>query len=144
MQVLDFPPPHKQDPTHAARLAELPPASHTWEGKLVALLGRYPHAVVGEFGLDRAASIPGTKVGVGLDVGVCVGGALDGTGCGCWCILSVPFPRCTFPQWGGALQCSKQSWIACSRVLHCRFTHAGAPQVSVHMAGRVWAQLRAK
>lgn len=40
-------------------LATVP--SVTWEAKLRELLEAYPKAVVGEFGIDRAAVIPGTK-----------------------------------------------------------------------------------
>jgi len=62
----DPPPPlldisRKQDPATIDFLSELRP-SKTWEAKLLSLLQRHPKAVVGEFGLDRAAVIPGTKV----------------------------------------------------------------------------------
>jgi len=40
--------------------------SATWEDRLRALLQQYPEATVGEFGLDRAAVIPGTKAQVSL------------------------------------------------------------------------------
>lgn len=43
----------------------LPPVTpiprRVWEPRLRALLEKYPHAIVGEAGLDRAAVIPGTK-----------------------------------------------------------------------------------
>jgi len=62
--VLDVPP--KQDPEGVQWLLQLQP-SQTWEHKLRQLLLQHPKAVVGEFGLDRAAVVPGTKASITLE-----------------------------------------------------------------------------
>jgi TatD DNase family protein len=46
-------------PTNLPPVAPLP--RRVWEPRLRSLLEKYPHAIVGEAGLDRAAVIPGTK-----------------------------------------------------------------------------------
>lgn len=51
--------PHTDEQTRAVLDSELDAA---WQGRLRELLLRYPRALVGEFGLDRAAVIRGTKV----------------------------------------------------------------------------------
>ena len=53
--------PAKQDVSTIGWLLDLQPST-SWESELLQLLHTYPRAVVGEFGLDRAAVIPGTKV----------------------------------------------------------------------------------
>ncbi|EFJ49275.1 hypothetical protein VOLCADRAFT_90028 [Volvox carteri f. nagariensis] len=62
--LLDCPANGKDHPSRhpdlMPRLAPLPPA--TWFPRLRALLERYPQAVVGEFGLDRVAVVPGTRL----------------------------------------------------------------------------------
>lgn len=57
--VLDVP--VKQDLGQIQWLVNSMPST-TWEPKLRDLLVAHPEAVVGEFGLDRAAVVPGTKV----------------------------------------------------------------------------------
>ncbi len=64
--LLDVPANGKDHPSGhpdlMARLAPAPPDA--WLPRLRALLLRNPHAVVGEFGLDRAAVVPGTRLQV--------------------------------------------------------------------------------
>ncbi|GIM00902.1 hypothetical protein Vretimale_5797 [Volvox reticuliferus] len=63
-QLLDSPPNGKDHPSRhpdlLARLAPIPP--ERWMPRLQSLLTAHPHAVVGEFGLDRAAVVPGTRL----------------------------------------------------------------------------------
>ncbi|GIL44870.1 hypothetical protein Vafri_2330 [Volvox africanus] len=63
-QLLDSPPNGKDHPSRhpdlLARMAPIPP--ERWMPRLRSLLTDHPHAVVGEFGLDRAAVVPGTRL----------------------------------------------------------------------------------
>ncbi|GLI64939.1 hypothetical protein VaNZ11_008340 [Volvox africanus] len=60
-QLLDSPPNGKDHPSrHPEFLAPIPP--DRWMPRLRSLLTDHPHAAVGEFGLDRAAVVPGTRL----------------------------------------------------------------------------------
>ncbi|PNH03434.1 hypothetical protein TSOC_010501 [Tetrabaena socialis] len=58
------PPNDPKPPEPRPLLPALPPPSppEAWLGRLRALLLRHPHAAVGEFGLDRGAVLPGTRL----------------------------------------------------------------------------------
>ena len=58
----------------ALHLLESHPDAVEWPARLRALLVRYPGAWVGEFGLDRAAVVRGTKVSFGGGAGGAGGG----------------------------------------------------------------------
>ncbi|GLC39209.1 hypothetical protein PLESTM_000864100 [Pleodorina starrii] len=62
--LMDTPPNGKDDPSRHPELMSGPPptAPETWLPRLRGLLRAHPHSVVGEFGLDRAAVVPGTRL----------------------------------------------------------------------------------
>ncbi|PNW70377.1 hypothetical protein CHLRE_17g717200v5 [Chlamydomonas reinhardtii] len=73
--LLDAPANGRDSPDrHPALLAALGPggdlavaAPEQWRPRLRELLLRHPHALVGEFGLDRAAVVPGSRLQPGWD-----------------------------------------------------------------------------